>query len=182
MWMTLGIVFFLLIGVFSGYRRGLLLQLILTIGFVVSYYFAGKYFLELSDYLQLMIPYPTASLNNSFVFYSDTLGLQLDEAFYNGISFLVILFVGWLLTRVVGGLAQGVRYLPLVKQVNSIGGAALGGIVMYVGIFLMLFILTMLPIDFIQNQFANSSLAKLIIEDTPALSEQIYTWWVTTIR
>lgn len=181
MLMTLGIVLFLLIGIYSGYRRGLVLQLILTLGFVISYYFAGKYFLELSEYLQLMIPYPTASLNDSFVFYSDTIGLRLDEAFYNGISFLGILFIGWLLTRLLGGLAQGVRYLPLIKQVNSIGGAVLGALVSYIGIFLILFILTMLPMDFIQSQFASSSLARLIIEHTPALSEQIYQWWVGTI-
>lgn len=179
--MTLGIIFFLLMGTYSGYRRGLVLQLILTLGFVISYYFAGKYFSELSEYLQLMIPYPTASLNESFVFYSDTLGLRLDEAFYNGASFLAILFIGWLLTRIVGGLAQGVKYLPLIRQVNSLGGAVLGAATSYIGIFLILFILTMLPIDFIQNQFANSGLAKLIIVHTPALSEQIYQWWVSTI-
>lgn len=182
MWMTLGIVFFLLIGIYSGYRRGLLLQLILTLGYAISYYFAGKYFLELSEYLQLIVPYPTASLNDSFVFYSDTLGLQLDEAFYHGVSFLVILFTGWLITRIIGGLAQGVKYLPLVKQANSIGGAILSGIVSYIGIFLILFVVTMLPIDFIQEQFANSVLAKMIIEHTPALSEQIYNWWVATIQ
>ncbi|MFL2100175.1 CvpA family protein [Desemzia sp. FAM 23991] len=181
MWMTIGIIVFLLIGIYSGARRGLVLQLILSLGFLASYYFAGKYYLALSEYLQLMIPYPSASLNDSFVFYNSALGLQLDEAFYHGISFLLILFIGWLLTRFIGGLAQGVKFLPIVKQANSIGGAVLSGIVSYVGIFLVLFVLTMLPIDFIQEQFANSALARMIVENTPALSNQIYNWWVSTI-
>lgn len=181
MLMTIGIIVFLLIGIYSGARRGLVLQLILSLGFLASYYFAGKYYLAVSEYLQLLIPYPSASLNDSFVFYNSVLGLQLDEAFYHGISFLLILFIGWLLTRFIGGVAQGVKFLPIVKQVNSIGGAALSGIVSYVGIFLVLFVLTMLPIDFIQEQFANSALARMIVGDTPALSNQIYNWWINTI-
>lgn len=181
MWMTIGIIVFLLIGIYSGARRGLVLQLLLSLGFLASYYFAGKYYLDVSEYLQLMIPYPSASLNDSFVFYNSALGLQLDEAFYHGISFLLILFIGWLLTRFIGGVAQGVKFLPIVKQVNSIGGAVLSGIVSYVGIFLVLFVLTMLPIDFIQEQFASSALARTIVENTPALSDQIYNWWISTI-
>ena len=181
MWMTIGIIVFLLIGIYSGARRGLVLQLILSLGLLASYYFAGKHYLAVSEYLQLVIPYPSASLNDSFVFYNSTLGLQLDEAFYHGVSFLLILFVGWLLTRFIGGVAQGVKFLPIIKQVNSIGGAVLSGIVSYVGIFLILFILTMLPIDFIQEQFSHSALARTIVENTPVLSDQIYSWWVSTI-
>lgn len=182
MWMTVGIIVFLLIGIYSGTRRGLILQLILSIGFLISYYFASRYYLEVSEYLQLLIPYPSASIDDSFEFYSGALSLQLDEAFYHGISFLLILFLGWLATRFIGGLSRGVKYLPVVKQANSLGGAVIGGILSYVEIFLLLFVLTMLPLDFIQEQFSNSGLARMIVSSTPILSEQIYSWWVSTIN
>ncbi|MER2294358.1 MAG: CvpA family protein [Desemzia incerta] len=181
MWMTFGIIVFLLIGIYSGAKRGLVLQLILSIGFLVSYYFASRYYLEVSEYLQLVVPYPSASIDDSFVFYSGALSFQLDEAFYHGISFLLIIFLGWLVTRFIGGLSRGVKFLPVVKQANSVGGAVIGGVISYVEVFLLLFVLTMLPIDFVQEQFASSGLAKMIVTNTPILSEQIYSWWVSTI-
>lgn len=180
MWMTIGIILILLNGVYIGTRRGLMLQLVLTIGFALSYYFAGKYYVDVANYLKLLIPYPQASLNDSFVFYNQTVGLRLDGAFYNGLSFLVILFIGWLATRFVGGLLNGVTYLPVIKQVNQLGGAVLGGLVTYIALFLLLFILTMLPIDFIQEQFGQSSFARSIVENTPRLTHQIYDWWISS--
>ncbi len=180
MWMTLGIIFILFIGMYSGARRGLVLQLILTVGYALSYYFASQYYLKAADHLKLLVPYPQASLNDTFVYYDQAIALHLDDAFYNGISFLLLLGIGWLLTRFVGGLLNGVTALPIIKQVNKLGGAVLGGVVSYVAIFLLLFILTMLPLGFIQEQFAHNALAQSIVEHTPKISHQIYEWWVNS--
>lgn len=176
--MTIGIVFVLVMGFYSGARRGLVLQLVLTIGYVASYYVASQYYSQLAAHLELLIPYPSATESTQFVFYDQVVGFNLDVAFYNGIAFLIILFAGWLITRFIGGLLNALTFVPIVKQLNTLGGGLLNFVVSYAAVFLLLLLLTMLPVDSVQEQFNDSSLARWIVQDTPVLSEQIYQWWI----
>lgn len=68
----------------------------------------------------------------------------------------------------------------MLKQLNALGGAILNVIVSYVAIFLVLFLLTMVPIDAIQEAFNTSWLARTIVEDTPVISAQLYNLWIET--
>jgi len=181
MLLTLIIVFLFFIALYSGAKRGLVLQLVLTIGYLAAFWLALEYHEVLREYLELIVPYPSASLDNNFVFYSQELGLKLDQAFYNGVSFLVILFGGWLVTRFVGGLLSFLTEIPVLKQLNAIGGAILSFVVSYVWIFLVLFLMSTVPMDIIQNMIADSSLAQWMITETPALSEEVYNWWIGSI-
>lgn len=174
------IIFLLLLSLYSGARRGLVLQLVLTIGYAASFWIALNYYQMLSEYAEMFIPYPmpTSTSENPFVLYGMDFLFELDSPFYNGVSFVVLLFAGWLLTRVIGGLFQALADLPVVRTVNAVGGAVLSFIVHYIGIFLVLFVFSMMPIAIIQNQFASSALAREIVTDTPELSQQVYDWWV----
>lgn len=178
MLMTILIVVILAIGAYGGARRGLILQFVLTVGYFVSYLLASKYHQALGSHLELIVPYPSASESSQFVFYDQALGFNLDGAFYNGVAFLIILFVGWLVTRFIGGLLNVVTFIPVIKQLNAIGGAVLNFFVSYVAVFLILFLLTMLPIDSVQEAFSNSWLARTILEDTPVISSQLYNMWI----
>ena len=178
MLMTVLIVVILAIGAYGGARRGLILQFVMTVGYFVSYLMASKYYQALGSHLELIVPYPSASESSQFVYYDQALGLNLDGAFYNGVAFIIILFVGWLITRFIGGLLNAVTFIPVLKQLNTVGGALLIFIVAYVAIFLVLFLLTMVPIDAIQEAFSKSWLARKIVEDTPVISAQLYNWWI----
>ena len=178
--MTLARLIILALGAYGGARRGLVLQLVMTTGYFVSYIAASQYYKELGRHLNLLIPYPAASEGTQLAFYNQTIVFSLDQAFYNGVAFLLILFIGWLLTRFVGGLLNSLTYIPVLKQVNTLGGALLAFIVSYTGIFLVLVLLTMLPFASIQEAFNNSRLAQMIVENTPILSKQIYNWWIQT--
>ncbi|MER2064618.1 MAG: CvpA family protein [Alkalibacterium sp.] len=174
------IIFTLLLSIYSGARRGLILQLVLTIGYALSFWFALTYYQLLSEYAEMFIPYPTPSStsSNPFVLYGMEMLFELDSPFYNGLSFVVLLFAGWLITRIIGGMFQALADLPVVRTVNAVGGAVLSFIVHYIGIFLVLFVLSMVPIGFIQDQFESSAVAREIVADTPQLSQQVYDWWV----
>lgn len=128
----------------------------------------------------MFVPYPTplSTSDNPFVLYGIELLFELDGPFYRGVSFVVLLFAGWLITRLVGGLFQALADIPVVRTVNAIGGAVLSFVVHYIGIFLILFVLSMMPIAMIQDQFESSALAREIVTDTPELSQQVYDWWV----
>src|SRR5699024_901547 len=125
MLLTVLILFILFIALYSGAKRGLILQLVMTVGYLFSFWFALRYYESLRGTLELIVPYPHASLSDTFALFSQEAGLHLDNVFYNGVSFLAILAIGWLATRLVGGLLNFVTEFPIIKQVNTVGGAAL---------------------------------------------------------
>ncbi|EXJ23167.1 putative colicin V production protein [Alkalibacterium sp. AK22] len=178
--LTLIIFFILLLSLYSGARRGLILQLVLTIGYSVSFWAALTYHRQVSEWAEMLIPYPTptSSSTNPFVLYSMDFLFEMDGAFYRGISFVLILFAGWLITRLVGGLFNFMADIPVVRTINAIGGALLSFVVHYIGLFLVLFVLSTVPLPFIQDQLASSNAARNIITTTPELSGQFYEWWI----
>lgn len=180
MLLTLIIIILLLISLYSGFRRGLVLQLVLTIGYAISFFFALQYYQQVSGLVEMMVPYPSpvSANENPFVLYGQEFIFSLDQGFYNGVAFIGILILGWIITRFIGGILNFLTEIPVVKQLNQIGGAIVGFIVQYVGIFLILFLLSMVPMQIIQNQFESSLLARSIVAKTPKLSTDLYDWWI----
>jgi len=91
----------------------------------------------------------------------------------------IVLALGWFITRLVGRLLQFISDLQVDSYVNLIGGAIISFFVHYVALFFILFVLSALPLNFIQRQFRSSSLSRAIVQYTPLLSEDAYQNWVT---
>lgn len=178
--LTVVVFFTLLLSLYSGARRGLVLQLVLSIGYAISFWLALNYYQQLSQLTEMFIPFPTptSSVNNPYVLYSIDFLFNLDGAFYKGAAFILILFVGWLITRLIGGLFNFLADIPVVRTLNAVGGAVLSFIIHYIGLFLVLFLLSTIPLSFIQNQFETSNVARNIVTTTPELSSQFYEWWI----
>ncbi|MDA9470200.1 CvpA family protein [Enterococcus sp. 5H] len=176
--LTLLILLLLAIGFYTGARRGLVLQVLYTFGYLCTYFIARTYYQSLASHLKLYVPYPSPTAETKLVFFDQNLTLDLDQAFYGAVAFLLILAAGWLVVRFLGIFAHHLTFIPVLKQANGLAGGVISFIVMYVGIFLVLMMLSMLPIDAIQNQFKNSGLAQFIVKDTPVFSNQIYQLWV----
>ncbi|MGX7417507.1 CvpA family protein [Carnobacterium gallinarum] len=179
--LSIGIIIVLAIGFYGGARRGLVLQVVMTVGYLLSYLIARIYYIKLGANLELFVPYPSATENSKFVFFDHAMGLELDKAFYNAVAFMLILFVGWLLTRFIGSMLTKLTFFPVIKQANYLGGGILSFLVVYVGIFLVLYVAAMIPMEVIQGALRQSSLAQMIVKNTPILSNQIYQWWIGTM-
>ena len=179
--LTFVILILLAIAAYSGARRGLVLQIVYTVGYFLSFLAAEFFYQDLAPKLEMFIPYPSATQTSKMVFFDQTISLDLDKAFYAAVAFIIILVIGWLLTHFIGIFFNSLTFLPLVNQLNWLGGGLLSVIVMYVGIFILLSILTLVPLDLIQNQFKSSGLARWIVENTPILSNKIQDLWVTQI-
>lgn len=176
--LTLFILIIFFIGIYTGVRRGLILQLVYTFGYIFSFFFAKEYYVLLAEKLEMLVPYPQAGISDSMPFYNEMQVLHLDNAFYKALAFLIILSVGWLITRIIGRMLHSLAFLPVIKQLNSLGGGVLGFLMQYAGVFLFLYFLTLLPLDFIQDQLNDSELATWMITKTPYLSKTIYQWWL----
>ena len=174
---TLLILLILFIGAYSGYKNGVILQLLKVIGYVVTLIFAFDYYHPLSEYLFLLVPYPTPFLpeGNPYYFYDERFILTLSMSYYYLISFLLIFLIGWLLVRFLTKLiSYTVNQFEAPEPFNGISGSIIGVIVNYVGIFYILFFLSLIPYDIVQEQLSDNSVAKTMLTSTPKLTDSNY--------
>lgn len=179
--LTILILLILVIGFYTGLRRGLILQIVYTFGYLISYMIAKAYYKQLAPYLELYIPYPAPTADAKLVFFKQEISFELDKAFYAGVAFLLILILCWLAIRFLCIFAHSLMYMSLLKQANGLAGGIMSAIVMYIGITLVLNLFCMVPLTFVQNQFESSGLARFMVQHTPVFSNQIHSLWIEQI-
>lgn len=169
------IVFLLLGGLITGFRRGLIVQLIHMTGFIIALVVAYSYYKPLADKFVLWIPYPgvTADTKLSFVVGQ----LDLDETFYRLLAFVLIFIIVKFALQLIASMFDFLKYLPVLGFIARLTGALFGFIEFYILIFLVLYLGYLLPIEFIQKLIGNSILAGAMFEHTPFLSETVKNWW-----
>lgn len=181
MLLTLIILILLANALYTGARRGLVLQVIYTIGYFVAYIFARLFYKGLAPHLELLVPYPSANEGSNFAYFDNALGLNLDQSFYAGVAFLILLFAGVLIIRILGHFVNYLTFIPIIKQANALSGAVLSFVMAYVAIFLILYLLATVPTQGVQDLLTHSSMANFMIKHTPIFTHQMYSWWVTNI-
>lgn len=182
---TLLILLILFVGAYAGYKNGVVLQLLQTIGYVVAFIFALDYYQMLSEYLYLLIPYstPFAPAENPYLFYDESFMFSLDISYYHILSFLTLFIIGWVIVRFLTKfISYTVNQLRVPEPFNGIGGAVLGFIVNYLGVFIVLFFLTTIPFDMIQSQMTNSFIAENMVTSTPIVSKNAYQRFIVDVN
>lgn len=179
----IGTVFLLtLLGTFySGSRRGIPLQLVYSAGFFLSFLFAQKMYVSWGRKIELIVPYLSVSPETKMVFFSQKEAFDLDKPYYAAVAFLFFLLVGLLLTKLVGLLASPLRFVSIIPQFDWIVAGFLNVLIVYIWFFLCLKLLTLIPIDFIQDLFVIHQWLRNIVEKTPFFSNYIQQLWITNI-
>lgn len=183
MTLTIFIALIFLFALYGGARRGLMIQLISTIFYLIVFYLATVYYQTVSEKINLLIPYPSANFGDTFAFYTLNTGFQLDVAFYNIIGFMFILVVGGFLTRLIISILKPVQYMsfPLSKEIDRVGGAFLSLILAYLFVFTGLFLLSTIPAASVQTSLEESTLARAILTESPVLSDYFYQLWIAPL-
>ncbi|EGQ22412.1 CvpA family protein [Mammaliicoccus sciuri] len=169
------IIFLLVGGLITGFRRGLIVQLIHMLGLIVSIIVAYMYYKQLAEKLILWIPYPGATADSKLSWTFDH--LDLDMTFYRLIAFIFIFVAVKLVLQLIGSMLDFLKHLPVLGFGARLLGAGLGFIEFYFIIFFFLSVLAILPIEVIQNSLRHSLLAKAMFEHTPVISSAIKNWW-----
>ncbi|MFD1317578.1 CvpA family protein [Loigolactobacillus zhaoyuanensis] len=172
------IIIFLAYAYYVGTRRGLAMQGVYTIGCLIAFIIARLGYLAMAPKLTLLIPYQSATETSQFAFFSHKTGLELDNAFYAAIGFLLILFIGWLATRFIAVLLQQLTFYPLEPRLNVVGGGVLSAVTVYIGVFLFLTVLALIPSASIQSLLSHSLLAQGMVRFTPIPAIH---WWLQAI-
>ncbi|WP_047985033.1 CvpA family protein [Ornithinibacillus californiensis] len=173
------LVILLIFGFFVGLKRGLILQAVHLLGFIVAFILAATLYDDLSKHLEQFIPYPT--LTDESIWAEFLQALPLENAFYNAISFAIIFFVVKFGLQILASMIDVIASLPILNSINKILGAVLGFLEIYLILFVILYIIVLTPIGTIQEWVNDSSIALFIVEHTPYFSEKIKDLWFTHI-
>lgn len=175
------IIFVLIYGIYIGARRGLAMQGFYSLVYLLFFLIARAVYQILGPKFELIVPYPSASLDSEFAFFSTKVGLTLDKAFYCGFAFVFICIIGWIIARFSGIYLKRLTYLPMNHTVSVLGGSILAFLTNYIGIFMILYLASLIPVVSIQNGLAHSWLATLIVKYSPILTSLFENWWINII-
>ena len=162
-------------GLIVGLKRGLIVQLMHIVSFVVAMIVAYIYYKPLAEKFVFWVPYPGVTDTGSLGVVIDS--LDLDRTFYRVIAFAVIFFVVKFTLQIVASIFDFIAYLPVLKSLNRILGALFGMIENYLLLFIGLYVLALLPIPSIQNLLSKSLLSGIILEHTPIITKMFQNWW-----
>ncbi|MFJ7934947.1 CvpA family protein [Sporosarcina sp. NPDC096371] len=169
------ILFLLFAGLVTGFRRGLILQIIHMTGFIAALFVAYTYYKQLAEKFVLWIPYPGVTAGSKLSMSLEE--LDLDETFYHLLAFVLIFLIVKFGLQLIASMFDFLKYLPVLGFLARFAGALFGFVEFYILIFLVLYLLVMVPIDFVQELLGKSMLAKTMFEHTPLFSEMVKNWW-----
>lgn len=178
--LTLIIIAILLYAFYSGYKNGVIMQAIRMIGYGITYMIAINYYEPLSQWVEFFIPFPAIQIDSNLVLYNEAQSFMIDKAFYYALTFLIITLIGWLISNILSVLFTKVIYYDVFKWANRFLGGLLNLLVVYTIVFLALYIFSLLPIEFIQQQFVDNPLAFWIVDSTPVLADYAQKIWLST--
>lgn len=154
------IILILISAVARGYRRGFVLELLYSLGYIIVFIFAKTFNTSFANFL-----------SSTFGDWSNDQVTNLTVM--NSVAFIILMAVGWLIIRLLGRLSQMVTWLPIIHQVNGLAGAIVGVVISYLITFIILSISQFVPNDFYQEQLSQSVVAQTILSKTPAVSSKI---------
>ena len=153
---TIVIAAWLIAAVVRGWQRGLVITLISVVGSIVIW---GAAFIFYNQFATVLSSSPDPGL-----------GWRL-------FAFFLIVVGGQMIFSGLARLSRSITWLPVIKQINNIGGALVGGFFSYITIFIALALLMMIQTPWIENQYSQSRTAQFITEHTPLLnSNQLQNW------
>ncbi|MCP1145499.1 CvpA family protein [Lysinibacillus endophyticus] len=158
-----------------GLKRGFIVQAIHLSSFFIALLVAYIYYKPLAEKFVLWVPYPGITQDSSMTLILDS--LDVDQTFYRIIAFAVIFFVVKLAMQILASVFDFLKYFPILNSVNRVLGAALCFVEFYFILFIIMYVLALIPISSVQNLMGSSIIANLMLEHTPILTKIVQNWW-----
>ncbi|GAA0434863.1 MAG: CvpA family protein [Bacillota bacterium] len=167
----------LIFGLLIGLKRGFILQLFHLISFIAAFVIAAFYYDELGPKLSLWIPYPDLGEGGEWAAFLQA--LPLEKGFYNAIAFVIIFIAVKIILQIIASMLDFVASLPILHSVNKLLGGILGFVEIYLLLFILIYIAALVPVVQVQTWINDSSIALFMIEHTPYFSEKVKELWFT---
>ena len=172
---SLLLLFILFMSFISGYRRGLILQLVHLAGIIVSLVVAYLFYQDVAEWIRLIIPFPQLSDDAELELLSETYSMEL--VYYNGIAFIGLFIITKIVTHIIGSMFQFLAHLPVLHTLNRWAGAVIGFAEGLIILVIVVHLAALIQWDFLQAALQDSSVAQWIFEYTPILSNLLREWF-----
>ncbi len=141
-WLDIVFLLILLLSIFSGLKKGMVRQLCDLISFIVSWVLAFKLGPGVGQWLDgiFNISIFLSNIDNEILSF-----LHFEDYVVTLMGVFLVLSLSGILFILLGRILCLVSSLPLIKQVNSVFGAALGGAKGLLSIIFIIIILNFLP-------------------------------------
>lgn len=171
--MGIVIIILLVLGGIIGYRRGLSLQALHFVGTLSALIIAALNFELLASRYDMILPYPApgdAAAHTALPDLSDP-----EASFYRMGAFITIFIIAKVVIQLIVSAFDYLQQVPILGFVGSIVSAAIGVTEILVIVVVFLFMIALIPIEFIQN-LVNGGLSQQLIDNTFLLSGRLKSW------
>ncbi|GEL15255.1 CvpA family protein [Pediococcus cellicola] len=148
----------------SGLHKGLVIELLYTIGYFAVFIFAKIFCKPVAEIF--------ATTFNSEQSSASSLAVM------SSVAFMFLMIIGWLLVRLIAHWSRLITWIPVIKQVNGLAGGIVSIVIAYFVIFIFLIVSQFLPSDTYQAQLSDSQVAQFIIKKTPGISSDILSKYI----
>ncbi|SFK93175.1 Uncharacterized membrane protein, required for colicin V production [Salinicoccus halodurans] len=172
--MSIIIFILLVIGLVIGYRRGVILQLLHLVGTISAIIISAMNYDTLSSKFDMIMPYPSTAQAVHNPLLPDL--ANTEYAFYDMTAFFIIFVITKILIQVIVSAFDYLQQINVFGVAGEIAGLILGLIEMIYVLTVIIFMLAIIPLEFIQNAIGESGLATFIMEHTFILSDKFIEW------
>src|SRR5690606_6115598 len=153
-------------GVIRGYRKGLILQAFSLVGAIFALLAAYRFSGDFSRVLMERFPLS-----------EEVIGLLPIEGILYRVVAFILLFVGVkILISIIARLLTGLFDVPVLSQINRLGGVLLNLIQVFLILFIGVHVMNFLPWEAGREAVQGSLVCQGVLKLTPGLSEQIGEW------
>lgn len=150
-----------------GFRRGFWWSLLHFISTVAAFIFAALWYAPIAKQLELYVPFPkTKSAQTHYFIQYDDIHLRFE----NIVAFIMIFLISKFILYLILSAFDKIMVTQPISILNRSFGVLLSLISSVVIVLLVLYLCSLYPSFSIQQQFAQSIIANLILFHTPYLS------------
>lgn len=165
------ILLLLIIGLITGYRRGLILQSLHLIGTISAIIIASLSYETLASRLDLIMPYPSTADTLTNPILTDI--ADVENAYFNMSAFFIIFIVSKIVIQIIVSAFDYFQQISVFGIVGDILGLVLGFIEVIYVLTVILYMIALIPADIAHEFIMNSSLAEFLLDNTFILSNKL---------
>ncbi|WP_409344744.1 CvpA family protein [Paenibacillus sp. MBLB4367] len=159
----------------SGYRRGLIRQLVSVLGVIVALFLAYKLYDDAAPLLRGLLPLETFAAYPGYGFVLNN--TRIEEYAVNGLAFVLLFAVVKIALSVAGHLLHWIAEAPGLNAVNRWSGAILAMLEAVLLFVLVVYVMSVWPSDAVQASLEGSTAAKLAADVAPVWFEKLSELW-----
>ncbi|SDX55280.1 membrane protein required for colicin V production [Marininema mesophilum] len=159
------IILLVLGGVIQGYRKGLIKEAASLIGVLLAIFIAWKFSGDLAPSLSKMVPLPESWTTGAAGL------LPLDKIIYSTLAFILLFLITKFAISLIASFLTQMTRLPILSQVNGVGGALLGMLKAFLIMLVIVNLLHLAPWENGRKAVQESALGQAILDATPSLKD-----------